>query len=143
MIVVWGFLLKISEIFRRVYYGGFRRTILKISYLYSKALAFIETKYIIKKIESEDHGGLCLKYACVEEIEDELIKWGAKLLISKSSDIDDGVVWFEVILEYRGRRILLYDQFIAVGIERKSVCWTAGEDIDDVYSEYILKKHKT
>ena len=147
MIVVWGFLLKALEIFRRVYgvifwrvyYEGLRRVILKMSYLYFKALAFIETKYVIKKIESEDRGGLCLKYACIEEIGGELIKRGAKLLVSKSSDIYDGVAWAENILEYKDKRVLLYDKIITVRIVRKSVCWTAGEDVDDVYFEQILK----
>ena len=150
MIVVWGFLLKALEIFRRVYgvifwrvyYEGLRRVILKMSYLYFRALVFIETKYVIKKIESEDRGGLCLKYACIEEIGGELIKRGAKLLVSKSSDIYDGVAWAENILEYKGKQILLYDKVITVGIVRRSVCWTAGEDVDDVYFEQTLKKRK-
>ena len=127
---VWGILLRICEL-PIVFYKRFilplidliDKVLLEVKWAYIGFLAAIERRYILYRIEHEVENEIRPKYTFVNEMEKELLKRGARELLFRSSDIEDGVGWAETILEYKDKHVLLYSKVITVEIIREFISW--------------------
>ena len=105
----------LSTAIRKATYG--------ITWKYFRLMGYIEKKYILSKIESEDSGKIKPKYTSVDEVEEELLNRGAEIVEVEESELYDPVAWRFTTLKYHGKTVEMCWKFITMGIERKCIKW--------------------